>query len=83
MIEEKMYTNIVELYNTQPDFKEAFDEDKNRSNDVEGLECYMDDYSDRSGIVEGVLADTIGDKYKYSVSRHSDWRDKRITIIKK
>lgn len=78
IIEERTYKNIGDLYGSQPDFRKAFQDDKGRD-----PEEYMDDYSDRPDIVDGVLSDLIRDEYSWKLSRHQDWRSKTITITKK
>jgi len=78
-LEVRKYENIVDLYQTQQDFKEAFDNNQGNT-----LENYMDDYCDRDGIILSILDDVIDrNEYEWKTSGHQYWEDVRINIRKK
>jgi len=78
-IKPGVYVNILDLYKKSSDFKQAFDMDKGKD-----IVNYMDDYSDRDGIVAAVLQDVLyTGTYKFKVSKHHHWREVQIQIIKK
>lgn len=79
MIEEKKYKNVLELYETQPEFKKLWSQNHNNK-----IENYYDDYGDDPNIVDGSLCDIIDTKiYDIKCSEHKQWRNVVISITKK
>ncbi len=83
-IECGKYKNIIDLYNKNSDFKLMFNQEKGNTacHEDEMLQNYFENHGDRTGIIEGVLADVIGDDniYKWKISDHEEWQDQKIKI---
>lgn len=82
-IQPGTYKNILDIYYRFPLFRERIDKELDIPMFFPTFEDYLDD-SDHDDIVSDVLNDDLGQynlgRYDFTVSRHKEWRRKKITI---